>query len=283
MAVVARSTDVMGPWVESPHNPLIWTESASEAWWSKGHATLIEGPEEHWYAIYHGYPNGQRSFGRCTLISPVQWTADGWPVMASTWPDGWGEPVTVEWPLSDEFDGPELGVQWQSLHKLDLQRYRLGEGKLEVMATGDEPGASYPLTVNPKDLAYEVEAELTIEGDVTAGLILFYNPQAYVSLGLSHEGKLIRDLHRFPGQFRGNRSDVVSYPQKRIKLRLRNDRQDASAYYQNGQGRWVKLERSDDISAMQHNLYGGFISIRPGIFAAGQGKATFTYFTYRGL
>ena len=283
MAVVARSTDVMGPWVESPHNPLIWTESASEAWWSKGHATLIEGPEGHWHAIYHGYPNGQRSFGRCTLISPVQWTADGWPVMASTWPDGWGEPVTVEWPLSDEFDGPELGVQWQSLHELDRRRYRLGEGKLEVRATGDDPGASYPLTVNPKDLAYEVEAELAIEGDVTAGLILFYSPQAYVSLGLSHEGKLIRDLHRFPGQFRGNRSDGVPYPQKRIKLRLRNDRQDASAYYQDARGRWVKLERSDDISAMQHNLYGGFISIRPGLFAAGQGKAAFTYFTYRGL
>jgi len=283
MAVVARSENVMGPWEESPHNPLIWTESASEAWWSKGHATLIEGPNRHWYAIYHGYPNGQRSFGRCTLISPVEWTADGWPVIASTWPAGWDAPVVVDWPLSDEFDGTRLGMQWQSLGKLQPQRYLFRDGALEVTAQGDEPGDSYPLTANPKDLAYEVETELAIEGDVTAGLVLFYSPRAYVSLGLSHEGNLVRHLRKFPGQSRANRSDVIAYPDKRIKVRLRNDRQGASAYYQDTKGQWVKLERSDDISGLQHNVYGGFISIRPGIFAAGKGKATFTYFKYRGL
>jgi len=283
MAVVARSMNVMGPWEESPHNPLIWTESASEAWWSKGHATLIEGSGGHWYAIYHGYPNGQRTFGRCTLISPVKWTVDGWPVIAATWPDGWEEGVEVSWPLSDEFDRPGLSMQWQSLHRLDLQRYHFRDDGLEVSAAGDEPGDSFPLTVNPKNLAYEVETELTIEGDVTAGLILFYSPQAYVSFGLSHEGRLFRHLRKFPGQSRANRSDVLTCSQKRIKLRLRNDHQDASAYYQDTEGRWVKLERSDDISGLQHNVYGGFLSIRPGIFAAGQDTATFTYFRYRPL
>lgn len=283
MAVVARSKDVMGPWRESPRNPLVWTENASEAWWSKGHATLIEGPGGHWYAIYHGYPNGQRSFGRCTLISPVQWTGDGWPLIASTWPAGWDGPVGANWPLSDEFDGSRLGMQWQSLHNLDPRRYRLRDGNLAVLAEGGEPGDSCPLTVNPKDLAYEVETELTIEGDVTAGLVLFYSPQAYVSLGLSYEGELVRHLRKFPGQSRANRSDAIAYSLRRIRLRLRNDRQDASAYYQDAKGGWVKLERSDDISGLQHNVYGGFISVRPGIFVAGKGKATFTYFKYRGL
>lgn len=283
MAVVARSKYVEGPWEESPHNPLIWTESPLEAWWSKGHATLIEGPQRHWYAIYHGYPNGQRTFGRCTLISPVQWTEDGWPLIASTWPEGWDAPLVVDWPLSDEFDASRLGRQWQSLRELDRRRYGLDGGKLLVRAEGDNPGDSCPLTVNPKDLAYEVETELVIEGDVTAGLVLFYSPDAYVSLGLSSEGKLIRHLHKFPEPSGANRTDAVSHPQKRIKLRLRNDRQDASAYYQNGEGHWVKLERSDDISGLQHNVYGGFISLRPGIFAAGEGQAAFAYFTYRGL
>lgn len=74
MAIVARAKQVAGPWENSPHNPMIWTKDAREDWWSKGHATLIEGPDRHWYAIYHGYPRGQRTLGRCTLISPVSWT-----------------------------------------------------------------------------------------------------------------------------------------------------------------------------------------------------------------
>ncbi len=283
MAVVARATNVAGPWEESPHNPLIWTEDASEDWWSKGHATLIEGPDSNWYAIYHGYPHGQRSLGRSTLISPVRWTDDGWPVIASAWPTGWDGPVAVNWPLSDTFEGDELGLQWQSLGKLQRDRYRVGDGQLVLQGAGDTPGDSYPLTVNPRDLTYEVEVELVIEGDVTAGLILFYSPQAYVSLGLSHEGKLIRNIRKSPTQSGANRSEVVAWPRKRVRLRLRNDRQDASAYYRDATGKWIKLERSDDISGFQHNMYGGFISIRPGLFVAGQGKATFTSFQYRGF
>jgi len=47
MVVAARSTSIEGPWENSPYNPIIRTRSASERWWSKGHATLVEGPRGH--------------------------------------------------------------------------------------------------------------------------------------------------------------------------------------------------------------------------------------------
>jgi beta-xylosidase len=123
MAVVARAKQVTGPWENAPANPLIWTQDAAEDWWSKGHATLIEGPNGNWFAIYHGYPHGQRSLGRCTLISPVTWTQHGWPAVAETWPSGWEGPVGVNWPMSDTFDGTTLGIQWQSLGQFQPDRY----------------------------------------------------------------------------------------------------------------------------------------------------------------
>lgn len=283
MAVVARSKHVLGPWEDSPHNPMIWTKDVSEQWWSKGHATLIEGPDQEWYAIYHGYMNGQRSFGRSTLISPVEWTDDGWPVLASRWPAGWGTPITVDLPLSDDFTGDALGLQWQSLEKLDRQRYNLKNGCLTVSATAEEPGESFPLTVNPRHPAYEVETDVVISGDVTAGLILFYSPKAYVSFGLSSEGRVIKKVKRSEaGPFVRPR-DRIEFSRRRITLKMRNNRQDASAYYIDTDGKWVKLEQSEDISGFQHNVYGGFVSVRPGIFAAGKGKATFSGFRYREL
>jgi xylan 1,4-beta-xylosidase len=41
MSVVARSKSPIGPWENSPHNPLIHIYSADEDWWSVGHGTLF--------------------------------------------------------------------------------------------------------------------------------------------------------------------------------------------------------------------------------------------------
>ncbi len=284
MAIVARAQTPNGPWENSPYNPMIWTRDESEPWWSKGHATLIEGPEQEWFAIYHGYRHGQRSWGRSTLISPVEWNNDGWPLLASKWPGGWDDPLTMNLPLSDEFDGEKIGMQWQAYEKLDTNRYKLLDDAIEIMAIEGDPGYSNPLTVNPRDLAYEVETEMVMEGEIHAGLILFYSPDAYITLGLTPDSTLLKNKHSFQaGQGQHLSGDNIPYTEKRIRLKIRNDRQDASFYYSMPDEEWIKLERSDDVSGFQHNVHGGFSSIRPGFFATGNGKARFEYFRYTAL
>ena len=44
MVIAARSHSIHGPWENCPHNPLVRTTDAREKWWSRGHATLVEGP-----------------------------------------------------------------------------------------------------------------------------------------------------------------------------------------------------------------------------------------------
>ena len=79
MVIVARSRSIHGPWRDCPHNPIVHTKSADEPWWSRGHATAVEGPAGDWWLVYHGYENGFRTLGRQTLLEPMAWTADGWP------------------------------------------------------------------------------------------------------------------------------------------------------------------------------------------------------------
>jgi xylan 1,4-beta-xylosidase len=79
MVVAARSRSVRGPWENCPHNPIVRTVSQNERWWSRGHATPIEGPTGDWWLVYHGYENGFRALGRQMLLEPFEWTADGWP------------------------------------------------------------------------------------------------------------------------------------------------------------------------------------------------------------
>lgn len=42
MVIAARSRSIRGPWEHAPNNPQVRTRSATEKWWSRGHATLVE-------------------------------------------------------------------------------------------------------------------------------------------------------------------------------------------------------------------------------------------------
>ncbi len=80
MAVVHRSRSIDGPWELSPYNPLVHTWTADEPWWSKGHGTIFEDEFGDWWIVYHAYRNGRHDLGRHTLIEPIKWTEDEWPV-----------------------------------------------------------------------------------------------------------------------------------------------------------------------------------------------------------
>ena len=77
MVIVARATSIHGPWENAPNNPVIRTLHAREPWWSRGHATPIEGPDGKWYFVYHGYEKGFMTLGRQALLEPIEWTDDG--------------------------------------------------------------------------------------------------------------------------------------------------------------------------------------------------------------
>jgi beta-xylosidase len=99
----------------APHNPLVRTQSASEKWWSRGHATLVAGPDDTWWKLYHGYENSFWTLGRQTLLDPVEWTADGWPKalggdLSRPLRKPKGRPVPHGVALSDDFSTNKFGL-----------------------------------------------------------------------------------------------------------------------------------------------------------------------------
>lgn len=82
MAVVHRSRSINGPWEACPDNPIVHTWNADEQWWSKGHGTLFEDASGQWWMVFHAYRKGFYTLGRHTLLTPIEWTAEGWPVEA---------------------------------------------------------------------------------------------------------------------------------------------------------------------------------------------------------
>src|SRR5438067_8006336 len=193
MVIAARSKSIDGPWEDCPHNPIVRTTSAAEPWWSRGHASLVEGPAGDWWMVYHGYENGFRTLGRQTLLEPIEWTSDGWfrakggdlsrPMRM---PAG-GKNGPAGFPLSDDFSANRFGTQW-SFHDPapdEMERVRYVPGALEIAARGASPTDSAPLVFTIPDQSYEAEVTIDLDGAAEAGLLLFYNHKAYVGVGFT--------------------------------------------------------------------------------------------------
>jgi beta-xylosidase len=62
----------------------------------------------------------------------------------------------------------------------------------------------------------------------------------------------------------------------RMRLRVRNDRHIVSFFTSGDDGRtWQRFDRGMEVSGYHHNVRGGFLMLRPGLYAAGRGKPAF--------
>ena len=66
----------------------------------------------------------------------------------------------------------------------------------------------------------------------------------------------------------------------RATFRVVNDRQEIDFYYRLPGQPWRKTQESAEISGMQHNVLGGFLDVRPAVYACGSGAATLRGFRY---
>lgn len=282
MVVSARSDSPLGPFENSPHNPVIHTENRSERWWSQGHGTLVDDVEGTWWILYHGYESSFHTLGRQTLMMPVKWLEDKWfvvPANVKSYDDiakPAGRKSVDGTGLSDDFAGSRLGLQWQFYKRYSPERLVLADGKMIFLAQGNSFDESSPLLVNTCDHKYEAVVEYTIDEGVTAGLCLYYNELANVRITVDsarftvfiQENAKIREKNTL-----GNHGF----------LKILNDYNEVSFYYSTDGIEWNRLERSLDATGYNHNVFGEFLSLRAGLFAFGNGVVTYDNFEYTGM
>ncbi|MEV7633968.1 family 43 glycosylhydrolase [Pseudarthrobacter enclensis] len=288
MVTVARSRSIHGPWEECPSNPIIRTWDAEEPWWSKGHATLFEGPNGQWWSIYHGYENGFSTLGRQTLLERIEWTADGWPMVTGkdlSQPQpaplsvGSLEPGRHGLALSDDFSHPRFGVQW-SFHAPSKEEYRrasLGDG-LVLTASGSSPADTSPVTCIVGDHRYEVTVEVEVGEGATGGLLLYYSRRLFCGMGLDGEKMT---TYRTGESIPYWREPAAS--SRVMHLRIVNDAHIVTMYYSVDGEEWTRHGLRFEVSGFNTNTAGELLSLRPALFATGTGRVRFRSFQYRGL
>jgi xylan 1,4-beta-xylosidase len=282
MAVVARSRSPLGPWENSPLNPLIHTYDENEGWWSVGHGSLVSTPDDRWYFVYHGYRKGFQTLGRHTLMEPVEWTDDGWlraPLGARRSesipaPMGIAQRPMIE--LSDDFKGIALKATWGAWKESDMGRFQVGNGILAILAKGDVYAESSPLTIMARNESYQVDVNAEVESGGAAALGLEYNPKVAVFAEL-RDGQLSAYGPK-------GRLATLGWPSSIAHFRMINRQNRIDLFASRNGQKWQKLIAGFDVSGFNHNdQHGGFQAARPALAASGKGIVQFSDFRYRGL
>ena len=271
MVVSARSKSIYGPWENSPYNPIVHTYSADERWWSKGHGTLVEGPDGQWWVVYHAYDKNAYSLGRNTMMEPIEWTQGGWfrPVKDMALPQAGKLPDQ-----SDNFTSSVLSWQWTGWKESIAHMARQKNGVLTLPGKGSTPRDGRLMLTIATDNNYVFEADVTVPSKgCDAGLLLFYSEQAFA--GVSSDGKtftIYRDAN--------NSVSVPNTIGRHFYVRLENRCNRLNIYVSKDRYQWQTLSDDINISEFHHNKYGEFLSLRPALYVSGSGKAMFSHVQY---
>lgn len=282
MVISARSKSPFGPWENSPNNPILRTESSEEQWWSVGHGTVFDDAEGNWWMIFHGYEKEHYNMGRQTMLTPIEWTDDGWYKI----PDELdiAQPISLPGQVAqrqnvsftDPFNGESLNAQWKFFGGYEQDRFELTGDGLVLDPKGNSVAGSSPMLYVPSSHDFTVDVEMEIIGEGTGGLILFYNDNAFSGI-LANQSDILANLRGW--QFPTERSVI----DRKVHLRLKNVNHTVDMYYSINGNDWTKIENSFESSAYHHNILSGFMSLRIGLTSIGNGKVKFKNFRYQPL
>ena len=282
MVIAARSRSATGPWDNCPHNPIVRTWDAAEPWHSRGHATAVEGPGGQWYLVYHGYENGYRTLGRQTLLEPIAWTADGWPKalggdLSRPLPMARLPLAGPPLELSDDFARSALGTRW-TVHcdaAPDATQAQVRGGALHLRAKGEGPHNATVLTQQMGQRAYEISVAIDLDAGAQGGLLLYFSDRLF--LGLGHDGtRMITFGGGRPGYWR-----EPAPATQRIHLRIVNDHHIVTYYWSIDGESWTRHAIRAEASGCHANTMQDLASLRPALYAAGQGEVRFRDYRFR--
>ena len=273
MVVSARSKSPVGPWENSPYNPIVHTWSKSEKWWSKGHGTIIDDVNGNWWIVYHAYEKGAHTLGRQTLIDPITWTKDGWFHLDDDRAPLKADPKYEGMKLSDDFSSDKLGIQWTTWGGFKENEIVVKEGRLQLKGKASETGYGRKLLITVPDHHYQIQAEVDLGENGKGGLILFYRENAFAGITSEGENFIVynaaKEVEKVPNKFG-----------KHFFLKIINQKDICTVQISKDGVQWETIKKLMDVSGLHHNNYRGFYALRAGLVSRGEGTVQFDNFEY---
>ncbi|MGA9408631.1 MAG: glycoside hydrolase family 43 protein, partial [Bacteroidota bacterium] len=307
--VVFKSTNVYGPYVSYENNPILTQRQLDPQRpfpiTSTGHADFVQTESGDWWAVFLGcrpYEDEYYNTGRETFLAPVRWK-DGWPtinpgheevqyyypypIQSST--DSAEIPTSGNFRTRDEFDSPELNLNWVFLRTphekwFDLTRKKgFLSMKVRPETCVDSMNPSF-LSRRQQHLSCSATTALlfTPKADnEKAGLLVFQNEKHFYFLCKSSEqGKPVIQFYQSDssGKSTSGMELIASVPigkaeeESEVLLRIEAKKDIYSFSFAYIPGRWIALKDSVDARFLSTRVAGGFVGCMYAMYATSQKK-----------
>lgn len=127
------------------------------------------------------------------------------------------------------------------------------------------------------DRSYEASVTLEISGDAHGGLSLFYDDHGFVGVGFSTTQMITYQYNREQPWMR------QAFDGRRVHVKVANRENVVTFHYSADGKEWIQHPWQMEVSGFHHNVFGGFLSLKIGVFAAGSGEVRVRDFAYRSL
>lgn len=304
MVTIARSDSPWGPFESDPNNPILTQRNRPEhPVQATGHADLVETPDGWWTVCLGIRPQGGKyhHLGRETFLAPATWTVDNWPVVNGNGSMELSLPAPrlpqQIWPAEsprDNFDGRQLGLQWNFLRAPDENDFSLSErpgylrlkGSAVTMNDHDSPAF---VGRRQTDLTFHASASLTFapqSENEEAGLVLRGNDKYHYEIGIR-----MKDGHRrvfFRKTLDGKVTETIQpgdIEKSEVVLSVAAEPLSYRFSYQQAQQSDKSLGEATTRDLSSETI-GGFTGVYVGMYATGNGRkcsrpADFDWFEYR--
>jgi restriction endonuclease Mrr len=188
-----------------------------------------------------------------------------------------GPPGPSGFALSDDFSTNRFGVQWSFFNPGvdEIKRARYEARALAISGKGKTLADCSPLTFLIGDRSYEAEITLDIGDDAQAGICLFYSEGMFCGIGFSKTQMFTYNYGQEHSWMRQPMSTQT------VRLRVTNHANIVTFYYSRNDQDWIKHPWQMEVSGYHHNVLGGFLSLKFGVYCIGTGEAKLRAFVYR--
>ncbi len=295
METIARSRSVWGPFEACPHNPIIsYSGDGDSEFQAGGHADLVTDPNGNWWIVFHAIRPSifmLHHIGRETMLAPVTWDENGWPVVFG------GKSVPAEMCLPgegkqektnswcDDFSADTLHPRWSWLYNPECAKYEFTKPGIVLHgseSTLNEMGGKHTfLGVRQQQFDVIFDSKIQLSGENgCAGITVFHTNEHHYDLVVKRQGNdLSVQLRR-----RAADLEVVSEPvvfKNAESLVLRIDAKRLQYTFLAG----VDAEHLETIGTGSSRLLSTeamictFTGCFAGMYAEGDVKAEFAYFS----
>ncbi len=298
MESIVRGPTPFGPFEICPHNPILTHRSQDRPIQALGHADLVQAHDGSWWAVFLGIrPNGYPPcyhLGRETFLAPVQWTADGWPIVGLNGTvdlDMEAElPASHPWdsvPPIDHFDQPILGLQWNCLRNPTPGSWSLVERPGYLVLHGsaitlDEPDAPAFVGRRQEHFTCHVAALVDFipqQDGAEAGLTVFMNERHHYEIAITQIDGIRQVIVR---RRIGSLSAVVAsvdVDDSPLTLSIDADRDNYRFAFATAVGE-AHVLASGETRYLSTEVAGGFTGVYLAMYAV-RGTAGFDWFEYQ--